>query len=390
MTGEDNTIDFNFEELEFINSLEEVNEEPINDPNTPEEEETTEGEGAGLETAEAQTQEEVEDNKIDNEDTIDAEGLERVDSGSTDEESGKETSPQLFQAFAETLKESGILSSVDESSLEGVKGEDDLVELIKKQIAAQELSDLDDTQKAIVKDLREGVSTDTATQYKKAMDQLHSISDDMIKDDQQVRFDLIYQDFVSKGFTKERATKFANQSFKSGEDLVDAAEAKRNLIGVVEEQYEQTKEREIKAAKEEKAKIKAREIELKDKILKTEEIAKGLTIPENVRKEVYKEMSTTVSTNPTTGIPENALQKYQRENPTEFGHKLYFLWKVTKGFEDYSYFANKRGSKKARKLETALRQSAHVSGGGDPSFTDDGDSHLLDIGSADDIVVPGQ
>ena len=198
----------------------------------------------------------------------------------------------------------------------------------------------------------------------------------------------MYQDFLSKGLSKEKASRYANQRFKAGEDLLDAQEAKSSLMEVVTKQYNANKQSEIDKETAKKEAIAARKETLKSKILDTEEVAKGLKIPENVRKEVYKEMSTTVSTDPETGIPENSLQKYRRENPDDFGHKLYFMWKVTKGFKDFAYFSNKKNTAKTRKLESALRQSVHVSGGGSPSFTDDGESHLLDIGSADDIVMP--
>ena len=110
-----------------------------------------------------------------------------------------------------------------------------------------------------------------------------------------------------------------------------------------------------------------------------------MKVPEVVRKEVYEEMVKTVSTDPNTGIPENALMKFQRENPVEYSHKLYYLFKVTNGFTDGEYFKGKKTSKSVKELETALRQSTHVSGGGNPSFADDGESHSLDIG---ELVLP--
>jgi len=93
-----------------------------------------------------------------------------------------------------------------------------------------------------------------------------------------------------------------------------------------------------------------------------------------------------VSINPDTNKPENALMKYQRENPTEFSQKLYFLWKASKGFTNLDYFGNKKASSSVKNLERAIKQSTHVSGGGDPSYSDDINASLLDIG---DIILPG-
>ena len=393
MAGE-NDIDFSFEELEFITGdlgdLEGTEEGTEGNPNETVE---TEEEIAAKLAAEKEKKEkgvstpEEEAARLAAEKEV-AEGVnpEGVGDGSTDGDKGdgKGTSPQLYQTLATVLKEQGVFIC-RRFFFRKSKDVDGLIEIIKSQIEAEEYKDLTDVQKAILKDMREGVSDESASVYKKSMDQLQSITDDIINNDKQVRFDLIYQDFIAKGFDSEKAKKYANRSFELKEDIVDAKEAKSSLENAVTTRYENSKQKDIQKADAEKKKIQENKEALKDKILKSKEIIKGVEVSEKLRNEVYEEMSKTVSTNPVTGIPENSLMKYQRENPVDFSHKLYYLYKVTNGFSDFAYFQGKKTSNSVKALETALKQSTHVSGGGDPSFADDGEAHSLDIG---ELVLP--
>jgi hypothetical protein len=217
------------------------------------------------------------------------------------------------------------------------------------------------------------------------MDNLNELDDAKISEDKQVRFDLIYQDYLAKGFAKEKAIKLSNRSFEMKDDVEDAREAKQSLIQAVTDRYKRSAQTEKDSAKAKLDAVAAEKDALKDKILKGKEVIKGFDVPDVLRKEVYEGMTKTVSTNPTTGTPENELMKFQRENPLEYSQKLYYLFKVTNGFNDMDYFKGKKTTSSVKALETALRQSTHVAGGGNPSFADDGESHTLDIG---DLVLP--
>jgi hypothetical protein len=386
------SLDFSFEDLEFIG------------------EESQEGaaeEGAAAEAAEesAPGAEQAADATIADEaaavaaaaaeqannGATDVEGQESVSGESTESNTGDEgnegTSPKLYSSLASVLKEKGVITSVDDSFLDSVKDADSLVDLIKKQIQEEELKDLSESQRTVLKGMREGVSSETASVYQNAMTKLNGITDEVIGKDDQVRFDLIYQNFLSKGFDKDKASKYANRSFQLKEDVADAKEAKAGLVSAVEARYESSKAKEVQGEKDKVIKAQKEKDELKNIILKEEEPIKGFKIPENVRKEIYSEMVTTVSTDPTTGEAENGLMKYKRENPEEYNHRLYYLYKVTNGFQDMKYFNNKATSSSVNKLESAIRSSTHVSGGGNPTFADDGNSHILDIG---DLILPGQ
>ena len=61
-----------------------------------------------------------------------------------------------------------------------------------------------------------------------------------------LRKQLIYQDYINRGFSKERATREVKRSFDSGSDLEDAKEALESNINFFKNKYEDL----IKEAKE--------------------------------------------------------------------------------------------------------------------------------------------
>jgi len=391
--GENVSLDFdlNFEDIEFIHD---EGEDTTNDETTKEtgeqaKGETGEGKPAGTDASGSEkTATEAKETTKNNEGATEEptnKVSERVGGDATGGKGDKETSPQLYHTLATVLKEQGVFSSVDESSLKDVNDVKTLVDVIKKQIEAEEFNDLSDTQKTVLADMRAGVEPTTASKYKNAMDKLEAISEDVLAENKQARFDLMYQDFLSKGFSEEKAGKYANRSFELKEDLQDAREAKDSLKRNVTAQYDRLKQSDLDKEESKRNALEKSKGDLKDRILKTPEVMDGVEVNDGLRHEIYDLMNNMVSTNPDTGIPENSLTKHQREDPVDYNHKLYYLYKVTNGFKDLGYFGRRTQTDSTKKLEQALRQSTHVSGGGSSTFSDDVNASMLDIG---DLVLP--
>ena len=66
-------------------------------------------------------------------------------------------------------------------------------------------------------------------QYENTINYLESIQEDAIndegKDGENLRKQLIFQDFINRGFSEERANREVTKSFNSGNDIEDAKEA---------------------------------------------------------------------------------------------------------------------------------------------------------------------
>ena len=376
-------IDLSFEDLEFI---EEVNDETGEESNT---ETTEEGDQAATEDAATEgsegTEQEAAQEAEDNDETIEGESPESVGGDSTEGDAEKQTSPQLYESLAAVLKEKGVLTSVDESSIKDIKDVDALVELVKSEIKAQELNDLTDTQKSILTGIRDGAAETTVTKFKDAMTKLDAIDEELIVADEKVQKDLIYQGHLSKGYSSEKAASLVDRSVKLGLTLEDAKEAHAELRTVVQSRYDSELAKEKATATTEAESVAKDKVALEKAILGNKEVIKGFDVPESTRKEVYQEMMENVSINPDTKEPENALMKFQRENPEEFTQKLYYLWKMSNGFDNLDYFKGKGTTSSVNALEKAIKNSTHIQGGGDPSYNDDINTGLLDI---EDIIFP--
>ena len=78
-----------------------------------------------------------------------------------------------------------------------------------------------------------GVEPSAIQQYERTLDYLDGISDDSISDESErgetLRKQLIYQDFINRGYNKERDIREVNKSFNAGSDIDDAKEAFKML-----------------------------------------------------------------------------------------------------------------------------------------------------------------
>lgn len=364
-------FDLNLEDLDFLET-EEKDIDPKPEQDQEEDSPDSSEEDKDINPDEDKSSEEVvEDKETEEEDDPDS------------NEDAATTSPDLYKSLVTVLTEEGVLTEVDDEK--EIKSINDVIDLVKGEISRQEFSDLNDLQKEAVEAYRAGIPVEKFNRQKEVEFQLEGINEDVISQDENLRKQLIYQQFKLKGFSDEKAARFTKRSFDADEDVEDAKDALQALKVNVKEKFD--KERED-LVKQKEAAIKAEKDQqkrIKDKVFKTDEVIKGYKINEGLKKKIFSEMYNPTHTNPDTGKKENSLIKYQRENTEDFMHKLYYLWTVTKGFEDFQYFQNKERSKGVKDLENALRQSSHVRGGGDPSFLDDKDSFDFEIG--DELIL---
>ena len=135
------------------------------------------------------------------------------------------TSPTFYSSIAKAFAEEGIFPDLDEETASKVTNSEELKSLIEEQIR----NNLDDRQKRIEEALGIGVPPDMIRQYEGTINYLDSIKDDIISsEDQQgeeLRKRLIFQDFINRGYSKERAQREVQKSFNGGTDIDDAKEA---------------------------------------------------------------------------------------------------------------------------------------------------------------------
>ena len=250
--------------------------------------------------------------------------------------------------------------------------------MFKKEITKNELSDLNETQRKYLQDLRDGIPEETIKQEIVQTSQLDSITDEMVQNDAQLRQRIIYNDFINRGYSEEKAMKYLQRSIDLKEDLTDAQEALESIKQFTKDKFEAEKQKHVDAKKKAEAAETKRIENIKKKIKDTDEIIKGFKISDNIKEQVEKNMFDIVGQND-EGADENALMKYARENKEDFELKLYYLYTITKGFQNFDVIEKSKNSKVISDLEKAMRSNTRIKDNGDPIYRQDPDSYDIDI-----------
>ena len=288
-------------------------------------------------------------------------GSEKVDTKGKESTSSKETgaSPKtnFYSSIASALKEEGILSALDEDTLSKIKTPEDFAEAMESELKAK----LDERQKRIDEALQVGVEPDEIRKYEGTINYLSTITEDAIIDEstegEKLRKQLIFQDFLNRGFSKERAQRETQKSINSGSDIVDAKEALASNRDYFRKEYEGLIA-EAKAEEEaDKARIKKEAEELKKSILEEKEIFKGLELDKTTKERVYNSISKPVYKDPDTGEYLTAIQKYEKDNRQDFLKKLGLLFTMTDGFTNLDKLVKTNVTKQVKK---SLRELEHT------------------------------
>ena len=281
---------------------------------------------------------------------------------------GNGTSPKNFySSIAKALKEEGIFPDLDDEGLSKVKDPEDFRDLIDQQIKAG----LDERQKRIDEALNAGVEPTEIRKYENTMSFLDSIKEENISDEsdkgEKLRKDLIYQDFINRGYSKERATREVQKSFNAGTDIDDAKEALKSNIDYFRDKYDELVNDARSEAEEEERKRKEQAEKLKSSILNDKDVFGDLSVDKSTRQKIYDNIAKPVYKDPETGEYFTAIQKYEMENRTDFLKNIGLLFTLTDGFKNLDGLVKGKVKKEVKKglreLEHTLNNTARTSDG---------------------------
>lgn len=288
------------------------------------------------------------------------------DKEDTDSDKGG-TSPNFYSSIAKALTEEGIFPDLDDEAIAEVKTPEDFRDLVEKQIQAG----LDERQKRIDEALNAGVEPTEVKKYEGAISYLDGLTEEDLTDESEkgetLRKNLIYQDFVNRGYSKERAAKEVQKSLKGGTDIEDARDALASNKEYFQEQYDNL----IKEAKEQKEAVKKERKQqaeaLKTSILTDKKVFGEIEVDKKTRQRIYENIARPVFKDPETGEPMTAIQKYERENSTDFLKYVGFLFTMTDGFKNLDGLVKgkvrKEVKKGMRELESKLSGTMRTSDG---------------------------
>lgn len=300
---------------------------------------------------------------------------ESVGSGKENTEEKEDTTPKgdgtspknFYSSIAKALKEEGIFPDLDDEGLSKVKDPEDFRDLIDQQIKAG----LDERQKRIDEALNAGVEPTEIRKYENTINFLDSIKEENISDEgdkgEKLRKDLIYQDFINRGYSKERATREVQKSFNAGTDIDDAKEALKSNIDFFRDKYDELVNDAKSEAEEEEKKRKDQAEKLKSSILNDKDVFGDLSVDKSTRQKIYDNIAKPVYKDPETGEYFTAIQKYEMENRTDFLKNIGLLFTLTDGFKNLDGLVKGKVKKEVKKglreLEHTLNNTARTSDG---------------------------
>lgn len=287
----------------------------------------------------------------------------------TESDKDKGTSPKnnFYSSIAKALKEEGIFPDLDDETADKIKAPEDFAEAVEKQIQAR----FDERQKRIDEALNAGIEPSEIKRYENTLSYLNSLQDSAISDEtdkgEKLRQQLIFQDFINRGYSKERAQREVQKSFNSGTDIEDAKEALASNKEFFQNEYDNLVKEAQEEEKREAQERKEQAEKLKKSILEDTKVFGDIQVDKATRQKVFDNISKPVYKDPETGELFTAIQKYEMENRTEFLKNVGLLFTLTDGFKNLDGLVKgkvrKEVKKGLRELEHTLNNTSRTSDG---------------------------
>ena len=277
------------------------------------------------------------------------------------------TSPNFYSSIAKTFAEDGVFQDLNDEAISKVNDAESFIDLMEKQIQSR----LDEKQRRIDEALNAGIEPTQVQKFESNMKVLNSITDEAISEEgekgENLRKNIIYEDYIQKGFSKERAIKAVERSITAGTDIEDAKEALQSCKDQVTKAYNDA----IKEAKEEKAneekELREQAEALKKSILSDKKPFGDLELDKNTRQRVFDAISKPVFTDPETGDKLTAIQKFEADNHNDFMKYVGLTYVLTDGFKSLDGLVKgkvkKEIGKGLKELEHTLNNTARNSNG---------------------------
>lgn len=335
---------------DIINEDQDANETPEQKENNKEKEQTTEVNVDALFTDKPESVSSGEENTKVGEDA----------------DSNKDASPKtnFYSSIAKALKEDGIIPDLDEKE---IKSPEDFASGIDKYIKSK----LDEHQKRVAEALEFGVEPTEIKRYENTLSYLETIKEEALKDEsdkgEKLRQQLIYQDFINRGYSEERAKREVTKSLNAGTDIEDAKEALNSNKEFFKKEYDnlinQAREEELEYEKNRKEQAQ----KLQKSLLEDSMVFGELKLDKTIRQKALDNISKPVYKDPKTGELYTAIQKYEKDNRVDFLKNIGIIYTLTDGFTNLKGLikdkVNNEVKKGIRELEHTLNNTSRSNDG---------------------------
>lgn len=341
---EEDFLDLGFVDSSILKGIPEAKEEPTNPPET--EEEKKKETPSEAEPTEKEIKRE-ENKEVKNPTETEAQG-----------------SPNLSSSIAKALVDDGVLQTLSEEQIAKITDAESLIEALKEDQRNQ----LDERQKRIDDALNYGVEPTRIQQYEQWINTLDQVTDEILEGEgtqnENYRKNLIYNNYVVKGFDKDEALEMTNRSIESGNDINDAKKALSSLKKYYQDAYS-TEVADAKKQYETQVEAQKKQIkDLRDSILNDDDFYNQFEMSKNIRQKVFDVVAKASIQDGDKKI--TPMQKYIKDDPNRANKIIGTLYVLTEGFTKFDNIMKGTVKKQVREsvknLERALNQTKPMDG----------------------------
>ncbi len=254
----------------------------------------------------------------------------------------------FYSSITDALVVDGIFPDLDKETIQNVKTPEDFQKLIEEQINAR----FDEKQKRINEALNNNVEPNIVQQYESTLDYLDNINEDSLsaenEEGETLRRQIIYNDYLNRGFSKSRAEKMVNDAINNGTDVDDAKDALQGIKDFYNNKYKEI----LDNAKENEKKLVAERTKqsenLKKSIMEDKNLYGDVDVDKATRTKIYDFITKPVHKD-ANGNYMTALQKYQSENTVDAMKNFAICYTLTNGFKDWSKLGSKQAKREVKK-----------------------------------------
>jgi hypothetical protein len=288
----------------------------------------------------------------------------------TDTDNSAGASPNdndFYSSIANACAVDGAFRHLDDDRVNKVKTAEDFFDLIEDEVNAR----FDDKQQRLVKALENGVEATDIKRYENTLAYIDSIQEkDLVEESEKgeaLRRNIIFQDFLNKGYSQDRAKKLTERTIEAGTDIEDAKDALVSNRDYFQKEYDKLVDDAQAEADRANALRKEQAEKLKNDILKDKHLFGDVEITSDIRKKVIDNIAKPMYRDPETGEMFTALQKYEMDNRADFIKYIGTIFTLTNGFKDFDSFVKgkveKEKKKGLRELEKTLTNTRGTRGG---------------------------
>lgn len=284
-----------------------------------------------------------------------------------DKESDGTSPNNFYSSIANALAVDGIFPNLNEEAVKKAVDAESFSALIEEEINAR----LDEKQQRISKALENGVEPTDIRKYENTLKYISSLTDANIaaetEEGEQLRRNLIYQDFLNKGMTAAKAQKLTERTINAGTDVEDAKEALLSNKEFFTAEYNRLLQEAQEDADAEKAERQKQAQQLQSSLMKDKQLLGDIELSNDIRKKAFDALAKPIYKDPDTGEYLTALQKYESEHRSDFLKYTSLLFTLTNGFKDFDSFAKGKVKKEMKKglrdLEQTLNNTRRATDG---------------------------